>query len=500
MARGASVIVKTDVSHVQIVGETGVRHWTPPALPDDRPPSAREARARAAAAASWVSRDADARRKIDAIYADVDEALCVWMRAPSAARPVVASHLRTMAQEWGDEASVLSVEPSREETAAPVKGRRLLKKRAGDDEGEDAAEPESRHDSPGFSVVALPDAMIRLVADGIDGAGVRVGTIATVWHMLARVIGASDAPGVSAIVISDPSSPRLIWAWADASGLRAGGCVRLGGESIDDAARRLALDWLTWGAQLGCCPSRLAIHGQDTKAWTQAFGRAWQAVPTETDESADPIAECARRASEHALPARSGRWCLARVTRRPTRATRARHQLAGAALVLLLIAVSSVAFRLWQKTVQWKAEAAETRQQMVQAVRDTWPQKAATQPLGSPRKVAETLFAEEIRDFKPYEAPPNPRPIFAETMRIATILAAKIPDPLIGSPPVLLTRLVLDQERGNTLSFRVPDRQMGTELIEALKAPGRLVVWDRTGQSLDPTQPNLTGEWTKETE
>jgi hypothetical protein len=243
------------------------------------------------------------------------------------------------------------------------------------------------------------------------------------------------------------------------------------------------------------------IWGRDAKVWADAIGQAWQRVPSEVRDSPDPLSDLARQAADRAMPGLSGRWCLSRVTRRPTRSTRARYQLAGAALVLLLVAFSSVAFRLWQKSVQWKADAATTRQQLTQAVRDTWPEKIAAQPLGSsPRLVVEKLFADEIRDFKPFEPPPRPRPIFEEALRVATILSSRITEPMTGVPPVLLTQFALDQEHGNTLSFRVPDRQMGTELLVDLNGEGRFIVWERTSQSSDPTQPNLTGNWTKETE
>jgi len=501
MARGASVIVKTDLSAALIVGESGMRPWAGDPMPTDRTPTVREVRARATGAALWIARDSEARRRIDAIYADVDDALCIWMRATSAARPVVASHLRTMAQEWGDGSSVLAVEPVRDDVPAPGKRSRKFRKDAlTDDDGADTGAPEHKTETSGFTVIALPDATVRLLADSIDGEGVRIDSVSTVWHMLARAIASREEPGVSGIVVADTRSPRLIWVWADASGVRAAGCVRTGGESHEDSARRLALDWVTWAAQLGCCPDRVSVVGHHAPTWQGALGSVWDSVPIESDESDDPLSLLARRAAEFTPPTTSGRWCLSRVTRRPTRATRARYQLAGAAVVLVFVAVASIAFRLWQKSEQWKSEAAEARQQMVQAVRDTWPQKFAAQPVTSPRKVAETLFAEEIRDFKPFEPPPRPRPIFDEALRVATILASRITEPTTGVPSVLLTQLVLDQERGNALSFRVPDRQTATELIVELNGTGRLVDWQRTSQSADPAQPNLTGTWVKETE
>jgi hypothetical protein len=139
---------------------------------------------------------------------------------------------------------------------------------------------------------------------------------------------------------------------------------------------------------------------------------------------------------------------------------------------------------------------------MAARVREAWPKQTATQQMTSPRRVAETLMEQEIRETKPFEAPPRPRPILDEAVRIALILAGRN-TPVDGESTeqvVKLTQLVLDQERTNTLQFAVPDREIATDLVVALNAESVFMRWERAAQSPNPSAPNLVGTWTKETE
>lgn len=499
MPRGPIVIAKSDLSAARLLTSTASREWSAPPLPDDRPPTLREARARAAAAATWMARDPDARRRVDAVYTDVDEALCVWMRAPSTARPVIASQLRTMAQEWGADAAVLAVEPLREEAGA-ARTRRGSRRRKGAEEPATPAQ-DAPLEAPGFGVLALPDAMIRLMVDAADAAGTRIGVVGTLWHLLADAAGSRDADDLCGVVMLDPAANRAVWAWADGHGLVAAGSARMEALAAEAAVQRIALDWLTWAAQLGRAPTRVTVIGPDSKGWSAALGRAWNEVPTNAIETDDPVRAAADLAGEAPVStARSGRRSLTRITHRPTRATRTRYQIAGAALVLLLAATSSVAFRLWQKAAEWRGEAESTRQVMIQTIRDTWPEKSKLKSMASPATVAKELVAEEFRDFKPYEAPPRPRPILEEALRIAGILASRDEDRADNLPVVQLSQLILDQERGNTLSFQVEDRQLATELILALSENSAWVKWERAANNPNVLAPNLAGTWLKETE
>ena len=501
MPRGPIVIVKTDLAGARLVASGASREWTAPALPDDRPPSVREAKARAAAAASWVARDPDAKRRIDAIYTDVDESMCIWMRATSAARPVVAAQLRAMAQEWGSDASVLAVEPLRAESSPAAKRPHKAKATAKEDDAPEADALPDQVEPAGFAVIALPDAMTRLLVNAADAAGTRIGMVATVWHLMAEVGAPTETEGVVGIVAIDAAAGRVLWAWADAAGLVAGGSARLDAETPESTHRRVALDWLTWAAQLGRCPARMVVIGEQAKEWSEGFARSWQEVPATIIEAKDPMVALVDRAGKTpTAPQRSGRRSLARITHRPTRATRSRYQIAGAALALLLVATSSVAFRMWQKSAQWSEIAAQVRESSIAAVRDAWPEQTKTQQMTNPRRVAETLRETELRESKPFEAPPRPRPILEEAFRIAAILAARDTDAEDGDPLVRLTQLVLDQERPNSLAFSVPDRQIATELVVALNTDARLMLWERAAQSPNPNAPNLVGTWTKEAE
>lgn len=501
MPRGPILIVKTDLSSARIIAPGASREWTAPALPDDRPPTVREAKARAAAAASWIARDPNAKRRIDAIYTDVDESMCIWMRATSPARPVVAAQLRAMAQEWGSDASVLAVEPLRNESSPAPRRARTAKASKPEDDAPEADAPPDQIEPAGFAVIALPDAMTRLLVNAADAGGTRIGMVATVWHLMAEVGAPTETEGVVGIVSIDATAGRLLWAWADASGLIAGGAARIDAETPETTHRRVALDWLTWAAQLGRCPARIVVIGESAKEWSGGLARAWQDVPATLIETTNPMAALIERASKTpTTPHKSGRRSLARITHRPTRATRSRYQIAGAALALLLVATSSVAFRMWQKTTQWSEIATQVRQESIAAVRQAWPEQTKTQQMTNPRRVAETLRETELRESKPFEAPPRPRPILEEAVRIASILASRDTDFDDGVPLVRLTQLVLDQERTNALAFVVPDRQIATELVVALNTDAIFMLWERAAQSPNPNAPNLMGTWTKEAE
>ena len=74
---------------------------------------------------------------------------------------------------------------------------------------------------------------------------------------------------------------------------------------------------------------------------------------------------------------------------------------------------------MWQKASQWSEIAAQVRQESIAAVRQAWPEQTKTQQMTNPRRVAETLRETELRESKPFEAPPRPRPILEEAFRIA---------------------------------------------------------------------------------
>jgi len=205
-------------------------------------------------------------------------------------------------------------------------------------------------------------------------------------------------------------------------------------------------------------------------------------------EQPDAVGETVRLCAEAgASDGASGRRRLLKLTDRPTRATRRRYRLAGVAMLLLLVAVGSVAFRLDDKASEWRRTAQQERARAIEMVRETWPNLPPS-PIRNPIVTAQSALASEKQDPGP-EPPPPPPPIFAEAKRVLSILAAP-------EEEVLLERIQLDQDQNNALEFRLPpeERELRVELEVQLTSDERAVDWRSIGAQ-NPGRPKLQVIW-----
>lgn len=512
-----AAFVKSDLSLVRLVGEGTDAAWKAPLAEQTETDSARPLLQRADEAAAWTAAQPAVRRRLTAAVIDVDDSLCAWVKAPSDARPVLSAALRSLMQEWGDDRLADSVEPITEherpdgaaERSPLLRLARRLTRWGQGPEAEAPAEPlEPIYRGVSVPVIAIPDALVRLWLDALDRRAVRVARVMTLWHALASAWNRAPDDLVSAILIIEED--RLTWAWARGAALLAGGGVeadRPRAPQEDDsepasspeenprpgACKRLALDWLTWSSQLGFTPDRVVIVGAACRAWAQTLAEHWAPIDAECVEEPAPIGATLLRlatAPPDAAPI-SSRRALETLTRRPTRALRARYRLAGAAMLFLLVAVSSVAFRLREKAGEWRAQASAIRDESVALVREGFP-ALATARITDPGKVAQTEV-QRLMAIEPPQMPPTPRPIPQELARVAAILA----DPSFDGA-VRLRNFQLDQApNGNQLQYEVPDRQVAADIFRRLSAPDRLVDWEarRGVASGDPLRPTLQGDW-----
>ena len=510
-----AAFLKSDLSIVRLVAEGVDATWNAPPVPEDDPDSARPLLQRADEAAAWVNAQPTVRRRLSTVVIDVDDSLCAWVKAPSDARPVLAASLRALMQEWGDDRLADSVEPITERDASEGTADRspLLRlfrrtRRRAAEEGETPAEeltPLLRGVS--LPVIAVPDALVRLWLDALDRRSVRAMRVMTLWHALAAAWNRAPVEVVTAVLLIDEG--RLAWAWAQGESLLAAGGVEADrprapqeenpeSPSVEDdprpgACKRLSLDWLTWSSQLGLTPDRIVIVGPKCRDWADVLATHWAPIDAECVEEAAPIGATLMRlatAPPDAAPL-SSRRCLETLTRRPTRALRGRYRLAGAAMLFLLVAVSSLAFRLRQKANEWRGEAGTIRTESVELVRGGF-EALANSRITDPDKVAGTEVA-KLMQAEPPDLPPAPRPIPEEMQRIVLILA----DPEFKGE-VRLFNLQLDMlPNGNQLTYLAPDRQAAAEILRRLQSPDRLVDWEarRGVSSGDPLRPNLQGDW-----
>ncbi len=503
--------LKTDLSRVRFVADGADAMWTAPEFSEEGA-SAAALRMRAADGAGWLNAQPEVRRRISAAVLDVDDALCAWVKAPSDARPVLSAAVRSLMQEWGDEHLADAVEPLnyRERIQQGVASRspllrklRALGKRDGEDNAApDGVEPLAPHQQGvALPVIALPDALTRLWLDALDRRSVKVARVMTLWHALPVAWNDASSPATTAVLLIDEG--RLVWAWAEGHDLLAGGAVELDRPRPpqDDApagepemhrpaaCTRLALDWLTWSSQLGRTPDRVVIVGPDCAAWAEALAGQWADIEVERIEQPNAIGATLQSIASAPIESApdSARRCLEGLTHRPTRALRARYRLAGAAMLLLLVAVSSVAFRLSQKADAWRTQANAIRDDARSAVRSAFPELEAgsvRDPVRAARtQVQNWLGQDEL------QMPPQPREVLLELVRVVDILAEP-------EAEVRLLEIELDQDRNNELRYRVPDRQLAAEILQKLgSSPDRFVDWQRRPRDPDPLSPTLTGDW-----
>src|SRR5262249_27711373 len=121
---------------------------------------------------------------------------------------------------------------------------------------------------------------------------------------------------VIGVVMIEPEQ-RAVWSWSRGSRLLAGGAVALAARKAPGAeaesraesrvdrpaqapetkadwttrtAQRLALDWLTWSAQVGGTPSRLVVIGAGAEDFSKVLTSGWRPMPVKCIEAADPVA------------------------------------------------------------------------------------------------------------------------------------------------------------------------------------------------------------------
>ncbi len=216
------------LSAVRLVGPGMDRVWNAPPVSEETPGAAGTA---VRSAAEWVAEQlGSATRVLEMVTVDAAGGICSWISAPSSAPAVLNAAIRQHAGTGN---------PLLEAVSSPARSTQALAAPGGD-----AGRATTR-----YPVISLPDAPVRVFLDELDGRGIEVRAVESLWHALAaawdpsagetsrggvrepaseRVV-AGDGPA-TAVVMLDPGQDgdgRLVWAWSRQGALLAAGSMRL---------------------------------------------------------------------------------------------------------------------------------------------------------------------------------------------------------------------------------------------------------------------------------
>jgi hypothetical protein len=448
---------------------------------------------------------------------------------------VLTAALRQQQAEWGDPGYIGLVEPVTDQRGVqagpgvPFAG--LFKKKAEPGAAEALGEAADPSGGPGAVLaaapirgsvaIALPDALPRLVLDGLDKQGVKVNAAISLWHALALLSahshgrGSADEGEPQAILAIEPDR-RVVWAWAVRGRLLAGGSVPLehhaapgtgeagGAHPIHErTARRLMLDWLSWSAQLGFVPSTIRLIGPARDPLSETLAAAFLASdPTTTivsENEANGVRATLHKLTTLGRPpaATDARQALARLSARPNRATRQRYFTTAAALLLIATAIAGLGYRFGQQARAWSGSVTLVNAETLQTAGALVP-AARTPGSGMTASAAEAELNTQLAELRARPAPRalrEPNDVIAAVNRALTILnryqdsitieSLRISDPTetIGS-------------RTNTIVINVPDLRTALEIFDAFQKEDPAITWERsTARGQPENRLTLEGAW-----
>lgn len=485
------------------------------------------------AAARWVADTLSTlgTRRLAMLCVDPDGSLCTWLSAPSADPTVIQATLAQPDSDGetvgGGAARLLALGAGSTGTFgagdASLQALATMERPSGGGKSRAATAGKQR-----FAVLAVPDAPVRVFLDELDSRGVEVDQVVSLWHALAMAWDPSrPEPGeqsadrvvatmspAAAIVAVDPLG-RLVWAWSQSGQLVAGGQMRLrtiagSAPEPDDLAAadqtgsarrmasaegsksasvveftgadtgRLVLDWLSWSAQLGHCPQRVACLGPAPVAGMDALpdpgligrslGEAWPSATVGVAVHDDPIgatlqrllthdiAQEHRRAAELAVATGSDdpRAALVNLSSRPGRVDRRMHTWVAIGVAAIAVVVGAMGWKLHRAAVKADQSIEEANERRREALASMKDQVAGIEASTNPRQ---DLQNEIDRLTKQNNAIKAPRPLLAEMASLLNTIAAH--------DDVKIDRFDLNPITG-VVNLRVPDAETGPKILEEL--------------------------------
>lgn len=536
------------------------RTWNAPPLESGREDSAEsQAVSATRAAARWVADGLSQLgvKRLSRLCIDPDGSLCTWLSAASPDPDVITA---TLMQPEGDDtggggaARLLALGAGSSQGFSPSEasvqalatldqpgagaGIRLPRRKA------DAGDIDSKRER--YAVMAVPDAPVRVFLDELDSRGVEVEQTISLWHAMAEAwdpsaddavsgeserVVASVSPA-SAIILIDPIG-RLIWAWSQSGQLVAGGTMRLrtvhrrirdeqaddpslarrvGGANAEstteevieftgDEAGRLVMDWLSWSAQLGHCPQRVACIGPaptrdaavappDPAMIGQALGSAWPGATVGVAVHADPVGATLQRmvgiaaapAPEREDAATGGddpRAALIGLSARPGRADRSMYTWMAFGVAAGAILVGALGWQLHHaggSAQEAIAKANLDRKEALESLEPDIPGITLYTPNDARAAIEGKI--EELR--KQAGTLKASKPLLAEASRIFAAISRAAEN----HDGIRIGRIELNPVAG-VVDLFVPSGETGPEILEdLLRNPDTVMVWQGNAPSV----------------
>lgn len=495
-------------------------------------------------------------RRLACVCVDPDGAVCTWLSAPSPDTKMIEATLMQPDTDsdpaggggGGGAARLLALGAGASSGFSPgdasVQALATLERPSGGLLPGKGRKADGEGERRRFAVMAVPDAPVRVFLDELDARGVEVDEVVSLWHALAAAWDpgspggadeALDTPAgervvanvspVSAVVAVDPSGGggRLVWSWSQGGQLVAGGSMRLrsmtlsrpepeepaadgsatrirpmepGPVSVEFTqadAGRLALDWLSWSAQLGHCPQRVACIGPaaatangdgphvDPGLIGRSIGEVWPGATVGVAVHDDPIgatlqrlltrdiAQANRRAAELEVATGSDdpRSALVGLSSRPGRIDRRMHTWLAVGVAAIAVVVGAVGFQF--QRAAGKAYAAEkaalaSRAEAIDSLKESMPQLVASTNFKADLEAEAARLEAQNNSIKP------PRPLLQEFESIMLVIAEH--------KDVRVESFMLNQNIG-TVKLKVPDSETGPAILEKIrKLPKLYMNWD----------------------
>ncbi len=515
------------------------------------------------AAARWVADTLGTlgTKRLAMLCLDPDGSLCTWLSAPSADPTVIQATLAQPDTEGdvggGGAARLLALGAGSSggfgAGDASLQALATMERPSGRGRSRAAETGKKR-----LAVLAVPDVPVRVFLDELDSRGVEVDQVISLWHALAMAWDPSrPEPGeqsaervvatvspAAAIVAVDPLG-RLVWAWSQSGQLVAGGQMRLrtiagstpdpspvgdelaeaggtgGGEgaarrvetgevsrapsavefTVADTGR-LVLDWLSWSAQLGHCPQRVACLGPAPVAGVdtlpdpglvgRSLGEAWPSATVGVAVHDDPVGATLHRLLTHdivrehrraaelevATGSDDPRASLVALSARPGRVDRRMHTWAAVGVAAIAVVVGAVGWKFHAAAVRADQSIEEANERRRDALESMKGQVAGIQASTNPRQ---DLQNEIDRLTKQNNAIKAPRPLLTEMAALLNAIA--------GHDEVKIDRFDLNPITG-IVNLRVPDAETGPRILEQIKKLPMFMKWDGStpggGEGMNP--------------
>ncbi len=408
-----------------------------------------------------------------------------------------------------------------------------------------------------YAVLAVPDAPVRVLLDALDAKGIEVDRVVSVWHALAMTwdtpragrAGSLEAESAPAAIIAVEPTGRLIWSWMRSGELVAGGSMRLSHavskpaadavppplspvESTEIApvepvvaasrrpaeepetvaplefstedAGRLAMDWLSWSAQLGHCPRRvvcltaanLQAGSRGPQGLLALLSRAWPGATIDGAIHEDPVGATLGRlaglgndADAAQLPRKDAgrsdvplasrpREVLVGLSSRPGRADRRVYQWIAASLAAAAALVAALGYQVYRSLGDARARLQSARaefQEVIKGAEKFSPNIAVEQRKEEALEDALRRIREQMKAIKP------PRPVLQEAVRVVEAMSAVAVDPAVNAegPRPMLTELDFSFMAAKVV-LQVPDAQTGPTVLERLQGSAGVLPWQST--------------------